>query len=260
VKLKKAQRHQRILSELRSSPTVRISKLAEVFGVTTETVRRDVDELSQNGLVDRTYGGATVTSMGSEPTIDIRASAHRGERERIARRAVSLLEGDEVLMIDSGSTTTQFATRLVAAIREESTVKMTIVTNSLGVARILGTNASVRTVLCPGDYDTHEAGIFGPETLDFLRRFRADSAIIGAGGITTEGITDVNSNSSWVKRVMLERTNRSLLLVDHSKFDTNHLEVVCTLDRLTDMVTDSKPGRVLSAALREAKVKVHVAT
>ena len=70
MSLKKAERHQRILSELRVSPTVRISKLAEAFGVTTETVRRDVDELSQKGLVDRTYGGATVTLMGSEPTID----------------------------------------------------------------------------------------------------------------------------------------------------------------------------------------------
>lgn len=259
MKLQKAERHQRILSELRARPTVRISELAEAFGVTTETVRRDVDELSQKGLVDRTYGGATITSMGSEPTIDIRESIHREERERIADRAVSLVEGDEILMIDAGSTTTQFATRLTAAILEESSVKVTVVTNSLGVARILGTNTSIRTVLCPGDYDFHEAAVFGPETLDFLRRFRANSAIIGAGGVTTEGISDVNSNSSWVKRVMLERAERSLLLIDHSKFDTNHLEVVCSLTRLTDMVTDLKPGRALSAALREAKVNVHVA-
>lgn len=238
---------------------VRISKLAETFGVTTETVRRDIDKLSQQGLVHRTYGGATATSMGSEPAIDIRASVNREERERIARRAVSLVEGDEVLMIDSGSTMMHFAMRLAVAIPEESSVKLTVVTNSLGVARSLGTNASIRTVLCPGDYDSHEAGVFGPETLDFLQRFRANCAVIGSGGITTEGITDVNSNSSWVKRVMLERSDRSLLLVDHSKFDTNHLEVVCTLSRLTDMVTDLKPGREMSAALREANVEVHVA-
>ena len=124
MSLKKAERHQRILSELRVSPTVRISKLAEAFGVTTEAVRRDVDELSQKGLVDRTYGGATVTLMGSEPTIDLRASVHQEERERIARQAVSLVEGDEVLMIDAGSTTTQFATRLAAAILEEPSVRV----------------------------------------------------------------------------------------------------------------------------------------
>ncbi len=259
MRLKKAERHQRILSELRASPTVRISKLAEEFGVTTETVRRDVDELSQNGLVDRTYGGATVTSMGSEPTIDIRASVHREERERIARRAASLVEGDEVLMIDAGSTTTRLAARLVAAVLEESSVKVTVVTNSLGIARILGTNASIRTVLCPGDYDPHEAGVFGPDTLGFLRRFRANSALIGASGITTEGINEVSSNASWVKRVILERSNRSVLLVDHSKFNSNHFEVICALSRLTDMVTDLNPDRELSAALRKANVKVHVA-
>lgn len=259
MRLKKSERRHRILSELRASPTVRISELAEGFGVTTETVRRDVDELSRKGLVDRTYGGATVTSLGSEPTIDIRASVHREERERIARRAVSLCEGDEVLMIDAGSTTTQFATRLTAAIPDESSVKVTIVTNSVGIARILGTNASIRTVLCPGDYDAHEAAVFGSETLDFLRRFRANSALISASGITTEGINEVSSNASWVKRVILERSNRSVLLVDHSKFNSNHLEVICALSRLTDMVTDLNPDRELSMALRKANVKVHVA-
>lgn len=259
MRLKKSERRHRILSELRASPTVRISEMAEVFGVTTETVRRDVDELSRKGLVDRTYGGATVTSLGSEPTIDIRASVHRDERERIARRAVSLCEGDEVLMIDAGSTTTQFATRLTAAILDESSVKVTIVTNSVGIARILGTNASIRTVLCPGDYDAHEAAVFGSETLDFLRRFRANSALISASGITTEGINEVSSNASWVKRVILERSNRSVLLVDHSKFNSNHLEVICALSRLTDMVTDLNPDRELSTALRKANVKVHLA-
>ena len=259
MRLKKAERRQRILSGLRARPTVRISELAEEFGVTTETVRRDVDELSRKGLVDRTYGGATVPALGSEPAIDVRAAVHREERERIARRAVSLVEGDEVLMIDAGSTTTQFATRLTAEIPVDSSVSVTVVTNSVGIARVLGTNASIRTVLCPGDYDTHEAAVFGPETLAFLRRFRADSAIIGSGGITSEGITEVNSNSSWVKRAMLERVNRALLVADHSKFDVNHLELVCSLDRLTDLVTDSKPNRALSTALRKANVKVHAA-
>ncbi len=258
MRIKKAERCQRILSELRARPTVRILDLAEAFGVTTETVRRDVDELAQRGLVVRTYGGAAITSMGSEPTIDIRASMHREERERMAERAVSLVEGDEVLMVDAGSSTTQFATRLAAAILEESSVKVTVVTNSLGVARILGTNSSIRTVFCPGDYDIHEAAVYGPATLDFLRRFRVNSAIIGAGGVMIEGISDVNSNASWVKRVMLERAERSLLLVDHSKFDAKHFEVVCPLSRLTDMVTDLKPGRALSAALQDAKISVHV--
>ena len=238
---------------------MRISELAEEFGVTTETVRRDVDELTQKGLVDRTYGGAAVTSLGSEPTIDVRASIHREERTRIANHARSLVQNDEVLMIDAGSTTTGFATRLVVSTPDAASTALTVITNSISVARTLGAKTSIRTVLCPGDYDAREAAVFGAPTLDFLRRFRANTAVIGAGGITCEGVSEVYSEASWVKREMLERVNRRILLIDSSKFGVNHLEQVCGFAQLTDLVTDQQPPDALSNALRQCDVTLHVA-
>ena len=119
--VRKHERHERILQELKARPTVRILELAEEFGVTTETVRRDVDELSKKGLVDRTYGGAAVTPLGSEPKIDARATVFQEERTRIAKHALRLVAGDDVLMIDAGSTTTEFAARLAASIPDTCT-------------------------------------------------------------------------------------------------------------------------------------------
>ncbi len=257
---RKYERHERILSELKARPTVRISELAEEFGVTTETIRRDVDEFSKKGLVDRIYGGAAVTSLGSEPAIDIRASIYREERARIAKLALSLVKGDEILMIDAGSTTTEFASRLVASTLDTSSIEVTVITNSISVARTLGVSKSIRTVLCPGDFENHESAVFGPPTLSFLRQFRANTAIIGAGGITREGITEVYSDACWIKRTMLERAERGILLADHRKFDVNHLEVVCGLDQIKDLVTDQEPNHALSAGLRKADVDVHVAS
>ena len=87
--VKKNERHQRILLELKARPTVRISELAEEFGVTTETVRRDVDEMSRKGLVDRMYGGAAVNPMGSDPRLTF-VREFLGKREHVSQNMLSL--------------------------------------------------------------------------------------------------------------------------------------------------------------------------
>lgn len=257
--VKKKERHERILLELKARPTVRNSELAEKFGVTTETVRRDVDEMSRKGLVDRMYGGAAVTPLGSEPTFDIRERIFRDERSRIAKHAISLVKFDGVLMVDAGSTTTEFAAQLAASVPDNSLEKITVITNSISVARSLGASKSIRTVLCPGDYTNHDASVSGPATLDFLRQFNANTAIIGAGGVTTEGITDASSGACWVKRTMMERSDRLVLLADRRKFGNNQSEVVCGLDQIDDLVTDEEPCEDFLNSFASANVKVSIA-
>jgi DeoR/GlpR family transcriptional regulator of sugar metabolism len=107
-------------------------------------------------------------------------------------------------------------------------------------------------VLCPGDLSRRERGVYGPESVAFLGRFHADLAFIGASGLTAEGPTEVESRASWVKRTMLDRARRRVLLVDSTKFDEVHLEVVCPLARLTDLVTERAPGGALARALEAA--------
>jgi DeoR/GlpR family transcriptional regulator of sugar metabolism len=251
--MKKPVRQAQILAELAASPTVRISHLADAFGVSTETVRRDIDELTRRGLVERTYGGAAVRPIGRQPGIDARGQMAVDERARIGRAAASLVEAGDVLMVDSGSTTAQFARALAA-----SGKVVTVITNSLGVAGELA-EASGRVVLCPGDLSGRERGVYGPETTAFLARFHADVAFIGASGITAEGPTEVESRAAWVKRTMLERARRRILLVDATKFDEPHLEVVCPLAGLTDLVADRAPSGALGRALAAAGIRLTVA-
>ncbi len=210
-RLKRSERFERILGELRVSPTVRISELAATVGVSAETVRRDIDELSRRGLVDRTYGGAAAQALAPEPAVNERCRFRVEERTR------------------------------------------------LGVALALGQTADLRVVLCPGDYDVQEGGTFGSETAAFLRRFHATKAFIGASGLIAERPVEVNSAASWVKRTMIERSERRLLIVDHTKFEARSLEVVCPLDHLDELVTDAPPPSALSDALSAAGVSVHVA-
>jgi DeoR/GlpR family transcriptional regulator of sugar metabolism len=254
VRLGKRQRRERIIAELRANPTVRVAALARAFGVSTETVRRDLDELSAGGLVSRTYGGAALPATGVEPSLAERQRELTRERERIARRAFALLAPREVLMVDCGSTTWHFARRLAV-----EPLPLTVVTNCLGIASTLGANPAIRVVVCPGDYASSEGGTFGPETLAFLRRFRADKAVIGAGGLTAEGPSDVDSSAAWVKRVMLERALQGILLVDHSKFDQSRHEIICALDELDHLVSDEPPPPILAEAIAQDEVTLHVA-
>ncbi len=253
-RLRRDDRFARIMAALRVGSSVRIADLAARFGVSTETVRRDLDELSRLGLVDRTYGGAASAISYYEPAVDERAHERVAERRRIAARAAELIEDGDVLMIDSGSTTIHFAQRLAAA-----APRITVLTNCFGVALALGPIAETRVVLCPGDYRVREGGVFGPETAAFLRRFRATKAIIGASGLTAEGPVELDSAATWVKRTMIERAARRFLLIDESKLDARSIETVCPLDQIDDLITSAPPPDALLDALDAAGIEVHVA-
>lgn len=255
IRLSREHRQKQILAILKLEGAVRIAALADAFGVTTETARRDLDELARRGLVMRTYGGATgQRSLIDEPDIAARRQARVAERSRIAEHAASLVTTGDALMIDCGSTTALFAQSLA-----KRNLHLAVVTNCLSVATILGSAANARVVVCPGDYMAREGGIYGSETVAFIRRYRADKAFIGAGGLTSEGITDADSQGCWVKRAMIERSSRTILIMDNSKFEVPQFEQVCLLDDIDDLVCDAAVPPDLVLPLRDGQVQVHVA-
>jgi DeoR/GlpR family transcriptional regulator of sugar metabolism len=252
----KAQRHRRILAALTTDPTVRISALAAQFGVSAETVRRDIEELSAQGAVRRTYGGASVTHAGLQPEFSSRERMAVAERARIGAAAAAMVAEGAVVMLDAGSTTTHFARALAAR-----GIAATVLTNSLTAATELasGGAAGLRVLLCPGEVSAAERGVYGSETEAFLRRFNADLAVIGASGLTEEGPSEVVSHAAWVKRAMLARAPRRVLLADSGKFGRGLLECVCPLAELTDLVTEAPPAAPLGAALSRAGLAVTLA-
>ncbi len=253
-RLSKKQRQERILQRLGSDVTVRIMSLAEQFDVTTETIRRDIDELTNKGLVSRTYGGAASKSLITEPNIHQRRQANVAECKRVAHHAATLIEPGDVLMIDSGSTTSHFARALAARM-----IQLTVLTNCLPIVQGFGGIPDVHVIMCPGDYRDTENGVYGHQTTNFLNHFQANVAIIGAGGITENDITDADVEASWIKRKMIERSEKTLLLLDHGKFGKRMFNNVCSLKEIDDLVVDKKPSSTLNRAFKAASVNLHVA-
>lgn len=252
-KLSKSERHELILSEIRTSAAIRISKLAKRLGVAGETIRRDLVELGEAGLINRTYGGATISLMTSEPAISERGLTMIEERSRIGRGTVGLVENGQVIMIDGGSTTYEVARNLAQFTRD-----LVVITNSAGIASVAGGNPTFRVIMCPGVYDHREGCVLGEETVEYVSRYNADIAIIGATGITNAGPNDTISGAVAVKRAMIDQSVSSVLVVTNDKFGRTSLQRVCRLDDISDIVTDAEPPPGFPEAIAKAGAKLHV--
>lgn len=251
-RLRQSERRDQILLELKLRPHVRISEMAERFGVSTETVRRDMDKLSEDGLIERAHGGATAS--GHYPDFHQRSQDRLEERTAIGRRAVELVRPGDTVMIDSGSTTVQLARFLAYA-----ETPCTVVTNSLTVALTLGQSPAAEVILCPGDYLASEAAVVGTDTIEYLARYRVDRCMIGASGLTRAGITETVRGFAAVKRAMLAACEVSHLLIDSDKFGRSGLSRVGPLSDLVSVVTDSRPDPEMAEALDAGGVEIVIA-
>jgi len=253
TRLKKSERKRQILLELKLSPHVRISDLAQRFKVSTETVRRDFDALADDGLISRAHGGASAPTHGHYPSLDERAIARIEERQRIGRHAAKLVQDGETVMIDSGSTTIQLA-RALAYLG----TRCTVITNSIPVAMTIGHGGS-EVLLCPGEYQPAESAVVGTETLEFLSRFSVDRCMIGAAALSSEGPSETVRGFAAVKRMMLQRGASRHLLIDSEKFGRKGLSHVGSLDELDSIVVERRPRGDLMHAIESAHVELLVA-
>ena len=251
-RLRKSERREQILLELRLRPHVRIAEMAERFGVSAETVRRDMDKLSQDGLINRAHGGASASLY--YPDFDQRSLDRPEQREAIGRRAAQIVRPGETVMIDSGSTTVQAARFLAYA-----GTACTVITNSLTVALTLGSGSGVEVILCPGDFVASEAAVVGADTVEFLQRHNVDRCLIGASGLAESGVFETVRGFASVKRAMLGHSAAAHLLIDSGKFGCTGLARVCRLGAFSSLVTDRAPAPGLARGLQSEGVAVTLA-
>jgi DeoR/GlpR family transcriptional regulator of sugar metabolism len=249
IRLNKSDRQARIVAELRLAPSIRVNELAGLLGVSTETARRDLAELDERGLINRTYGGA-MRPVGFEPALAEREALMVGERERIAATAVKLVEPNDILMIGGGATTLHFARRLAAERNH-----ITVITHAFSIAGALATNPLHKVLMLPGQYDGREGLIHGPDTIEALQRFRANKAFLGASGLTAEGPNDAGMGPGLIYGAMMRRSAQTIILADHSKFDRPSLAVYGPWSAATTLVSDAAPAGELATALASADAK-----
>jgi DeoR/GlpR family transcriptional regulator of sugar metabolism len=250
MKPSKSFRHSEILSQITRTPSLRVAELAAHLGVSTETIRRDLDELTQQRLINRTYGGA-VRTLSTEPAVGERHTLFVAERERIARAASARLKPGGLIMIGSGATTTHVARRIAADHKA-----LTVITHSFSAAAALAVNPTITVIMAPGVCLASEGATVGAHTSRFLGEFSADHAIIGASGVTGEGPTDALVEIAAVYRTIASRAAETMVVADHSKFDRMFAARYASWRELAALVTDEPPRGALAEALDRCRVEV----
>ncbi len=253
-KPRKTLRHDRILVALEENPSLRVNQLADALRVSTETIRRDLDELDRAGRLSRTYGGAVIAPNRFEPLLHDRLLLKVGERQAIARAALELVRNQEVLLLGGGATMLHFAKAL-----KETSRRITVITPAYSIALELSTNPRIETVLPAGTFDAQEHIVMGPETIRAIERYHVPVSIIGASGINHEGVSEAMLGPGDVYSAMLQGTEQVFILADHSKFDKRALVLLTPWRRGMALVTDSPPPQPLASAIRDTGAEIILA-
>jgi len=246
---KRAQRQKDILRILSDEPTMRVKSLAAQLAVTTETIRRDLEELAEQGVISRTYGGAMLKAE-NEPVLSHRERHLVREREAIARQAFPVIAEGRTFMIGSGATTTILAKRLAFELRN-----VTVIAHSFAVATALAQNPTIRTIMVPGLYHAGEGAMHGAQAVRFLQDYTADWTILGASALSPDGPSDALIEAADVYATMLRQSTQSLVVADHSKFDRIATARYAQWSDIDGLVSDGRPEGPLMRALERSEVR-----
>lgn len=247
---KKSLRHKDILSLLSAQPTLRISEIAAALDVTRETIRRDFQELNDQGLIDRMYGGALLR-QGPETNVDQRNDLLVEERQAIATLAAARINGATSIMLGSGATTVHAARKIA-----EEFNNLTVIVHSLGVIAALETNPSITIVLAPGVFHGGERAWHGARTVEFLENYSADWCILGASGISVEGASDALLEGTDVYRAMMRRSDRCMILADSSKFNRRFPSRYASWTQVSTLVSNARPDGSLGTAINASGTEI----
>lgn len=232
------ERQQRVLAILRERKSAQLETLADELGVSASTIRRDLEALEQQGVVERTHGGALYkgeTPPLGQQSIELATRMNENVEYKTAmgKAAAQLVRPHMTLLMDGGST-------VVYAAREITARPLQIVTNSLSIAHLFSDDEQVELIVVGGSLYPRLNVMLGPLATGCLADLHADLLFFSLAGIYGDAGFNLNLSMATVEQVMLQQAARSVMLMDNSKFDRKSLVRVCGLDEVDHIITDSR--------------------
>jgi len=227
------ERRNKIIQFINAGQPVKVIELSSLFTVSEATIRRDLQELENLGLVQRTHGGAVSIQLGSELSFQDREVFLLNEKRDIAATAASMVNDGETILLDAGTTTREIARALCGR-------KLTVATNSMDVAFVFAEEPDIEVLLLGGTWRKSINSLVGPLTNAMLKLFCFDKVFLAANAIDcTLGATTHHLAEAETKRAMLKAGKTTILVADHSKFDKKTFTQICSLDELSMIITDN---------------------
>lgn len=248
------ERYRRLVEYLQEHEIIKIEQLVQLFQISIETARRDLNHLEKEGVIKKIYGGATLlTKESKEAATSERLSKNQGEKAAIGKKCAEFIQDGDSILIEVGTTTLQVA----KALRGKK--KLTVITNSIhAVNALMGTDFDIYII--GGRVRHGEGSISGAMAISELDNFQIGKAIIGAGGITLEhGLSDYNIEEVLVRKKVIEQAKEVFLTADNSKFGQDVLAHICPISDVNLVITGKQLKPELIRKFQEANVNLVLA-
>lgn len=246
-------RRSQITQMLAEQQTITNNELMERFGISIETVRRDLAYLESQGVLTKVYGGAVRKDVvRTEPLYTSRELKNNEEKQLIAKEAQSFIEKDDIVFFDLGTTVEAVAKKL------DKSKNIHAFTNAIRTSVTLSEKCA-EVILSGGRIRQGELSLSGTLAEANLFDFNIDKAIVGAAGITEDGISDFIPDEAGLRRRIIQNADKVIVLADYTKFGVRAMCKVCSLDEIDVLITDDKAPKELLKKIEKKGVQVIIA-
>src|SRR5215208_3820974 len=247
-------RQQEIMTIARQTGRVLVDDLATRFGVTPQTIRKDLNELCEQRLLTRTHGGAMVSSGVENMAYESRRHLAEQEKRRIGARAAEIIPNNCSLYVNIGTTTEEVARHLT------SHEGLLVITNNIHVANILMPLPKIEVIIAGGMVRRSDGGIIGEQTVDFISQFKVDYAVVGVSAIDDDGsLLDFDYREVRAAQAIIENARNVILVSDSMKFTRSAPVRIGHISQVDIFVTDSTPPETILEICRHKGVDVEIA-
>jgi DeoR/GlpR family transcriptional regulator of sugar metabolism len=246
------QRREKILDLITEDGHATVIQLSKIFKVTEVTIRQDLEKLEKEGTIEREHGGAFLKNVGlNVKNIVLQNQDHLAEKAAIAKKALEFINDGDTIILDSGSTTTEIA-KIITGYKN-----LTVITNALNIALILGVMPEINLVLTGGEFKAPTLSLTGQKAADFFVGLHVDKLFLATAGITLKsGLTYPSISDLVVKRAMIESANEVYLVADSSKIGKSAFASLGALSLIDFLITDSNISETDSSMLTSNDIKI----
>jgi len=249
------QRREVILDMIKEDGHIKVAKLSTLFKVTEVTIRQDLEKLENEGFLIREHGGAYLKNVDKQvKSIRLQNQNNLNEKKAIARIAIKMIEDGDTIILDSGSTTTEIANLI------HNFKNLTVITNALNIAFILGGEPGINLIVTGGEFKAPTLSLTGQKAADFFQNLHVDKLFLATAGLTLKsGLTYPSISDICVKRAMIESADAVYLVADSSKIGKNSFASLGALSLIDYLITDSKVNENDLTIFKQHDIKFYIA-
>lgn len=242
---------------VRERGSVQVAPLSKQFGVSMQTIRKDLHFLTERGVTERAYGGAILAGAVNaitEPVLETKRASHMDEKERIGKCAAAMVSPGDSIVLDSGTTTLQIARHL------PDDEDITVLTNDLEILSELARKNAINVVLLGGALRRRNLAFYGAQTMAALGDLHVDKLFLGVDGFDVErGITTHYEPEAMLNRAMVQAAQKVIAVTDSSKFGRVCLHRIINLNEIDMLITDGPLHEGVQAAGERLDFSIQIA-